>query len=216
MISCSRRHNLHLGPYTQWIQRQYSWSRHFSDEITWFLCPICTRLSDSSQYSRYSLLDRECQMWWQPCKSLRSMSISPICGGNWSICSSAKISALASWSGLLLGFLDSATRMIFNSPKFLTTNCSRRYKRTPSGSLFLFFVRLGKVRSESQYRWLVWWRITAGVFATAEHVLKDYIEAEKKKQSLPWTHSERFLWLNCDESIKPNADSEQSWTYLPG
>ncbi|KAG7448168.1 P-loop containing nucleoside triphosphate hydrolase protein [Guyanagaster necrorhizus] len=32
-----------------------------------------------------------------------------------------------------------------------------------------------------------------GVFATAEHMLKDYLEAKKKKQSLPWTHSERLV-----------------------
>ncbi|KAK0196704.1 hypothetical protein F5146DRAFT_1153057 [Armillaria mellea] len=40
-----------------------------------------------------------------------------------------------------------------------------------------------------------------GVFATAEHVLKDYIEAEKKKQSLPWTHSERVEHIFQDKRL---------------
>ncbi|PBK92990.1 P-loop containing nucleoside triphosphate hydrolase protein [Armillaria gallica] len=40
-----------------------------------------------------------------------------------------------------------------------------------------------------------------GVFATAEHVLKDYIEAEKNKQSLPWTHSERVEHIFQDKRL---------------
>ncbi|KAK0484062.1 Sec63 Brl domain-containing protein [Armillaria novae-zelandiae] len=40
-----------------------------------------------------------------------------------------------------------------------------------------------------------------GVFATAEHVLKDYIEAEKKKQSLPWTYSERVEHIFQDKRL---------------
>ncbi|KAK0211119.1 Sec63 Brl domain-containing protein [Desarmillaria ectypa] len=40
-----------------------------------------------------------------------------------------------------------------------------------------------------------------GVFATAEHMFKDYIEAEKKKQSLPWTHSERVEHVFQDKRL---------------
>ncbi|KAK0463719.1 uncharacterized protein EV420DRAFT_1729062 [Desarmillaria tabescens] len=40
-----------------------------------------------------------------------------------------------------------------------------------------------------------------GVFATADHIFKDYIEAEKRKQSLPWTHSERVEHVFQDKRL---------------